>query len=229
MVVKIRGGDWTGMMRIQQGLTSFDQMQRRWLVTGPQSVCDELTSTLRGVARAMGLLASAPIAIFFLYASTDQWAELSWSSALGIPLLIALSMTAVSALIAWHSELLGGVLTVASAIAVGVLVHHNSGPSLLPLVMLNLLPYSLTGILLFVSDRQNRHGRLWQVVGIGVLVYLGSGNALLLLAVLNTSVYCLAGVLFITCHLRTRPRTARLQGRTQQQSAALEHQLSHLQ
>jgi hypothetical protein len=217
------------MVRIQQGLAWFDQMQRRWLVPGPQSVCDGLTSALRGVARAMGLLASAPIAIFFLYASSEQWTELSWSSALGIPLLIALSIAAVSALIAWRSELVGGVLTIGSAIAVGVLVHQHSGPGLFPLVMLNILPYSLAGILLLVCDRHRRSRLFWQVVGVGVLVYLGSGNALLLFAVLNTSVYCLAGVLFIICHLRAHPRTARLQGRKQRQSAALEHQLSRLQ
>jgi len=226
MVAKVRCGDWTGMMRIQQGTTWFDQMQRRWLVTGPRLVGDELTSALRGVARAMGVLASAPIAIFFLYASTEQWSELPWSSALGIPLLIALAMAAASTLIAWYSDLIGGVLTVICAIAVAALVHHYSGPSLFPLVMLNILPYFLIGIVLLVCDRQSRPRRFWQAVGGGVLVYLGSGNALLFLSVLNTSVYCLAGVLFITCHLRTHPRTVRQRVKTQPQSAALQRQMS---
>jgi hypothetical protein len=192
-------------------------------------VDDKLANALRRVARAMGLLASAPIAIFFLYARTEQWSELSWSSALGMPLLIALAMAAVSILIAWYSELIGGVLTIGSAIAVGVLVHHNSGPSLLPLVMANILPYSLTGILLLICCRQGRPRRFWQAIGVGTLVYLGSGNALLFLSVLNTSVYFLAGLLFVICHLRAHPRTARQQVRTQPQSAALQHQISRLQ
>lgn len=197
-------------------------------MTWPQLVGDELTGAVRTVARAMGLLASAPIAIFFLYASTEQWTELSWSSALGIPLLIALAMAVVSVLIAWHSELVGGVLTVVCAIAVGALVHHNSGPGLFPLVMLNILPYSLIGLLLFVCDRQSRPRRFWQVIGIGVLVCLGSGHALLFLSVLNTPVYCLAGLLFVICHLRTHPRAARQQVKAQPHSAAMEHQLSSL-
>ena len=198
-------------------------------MTGPQLVSDELTNALRGVARAMGVLASAPIAIFFLYASTEQWSELSWSNALGIPLLIALAMAAVSTLIAWCSDLIGGVLTVGSAITVAALVCQDSAHSLFPLALLNILPYSLIGIVLLVCDRQSRPRRFWQAIGGGVLVYLGSGNALLFLSVLNTSVYCLAGVLFITCYLRTHPRTVRQQVKTQPQSAALQHQMSKLQ
>jgi len=194
-----------------------------------QSTSDELTCALRGVARAMGLLASIPFVLFFLYASTELWPELAWSSPLGIPLLIALAMAAVSALIAWHSELVGGALTVVCAIAVIALVCLGSGHSLFPLALLNILPYSLAGALLLVCDRQSRPRRFWQAIGVGVLVYLGSGYALLLLAVLNTAVYCLAGVLFVVCHLRTNPRIARQRGPTQPQPAAPGHQLSKLQ
>lgn len=229
LVFRMRHDDWIGMMRLQQGLTWFGQAQRRLLVAAPQSASDDLTCALRQVARAMGLLASIPFVLFFLYASTEVWPELAHSSIWGIPLLIALAMAAISVLIAWHSELVGGVLTLACAIAVVALVRYGSRHSLFPLALLNLLPYSLAGILLLACNRQSRPSRFWQAIGVGVLVYLGSGHALLFLAVLNTSVYCLVGVLFVVCHLRSRPCTARQQSRTRPQSAAMEHQLSKLQ
>lgn len=217
------------MMRLQQGLTWFGQVQRRWLVTAPPSASDDLACALRQVARAMGLLASIPSAILFLYAGAEVWPELANSSVRAIPLLIALAMAAVSVLIAWHSELVGGLLTVACAIAAVALVHHGSGDSLFSIALLNLLPYSLAGILLLACDRQSRPRRIWQAIGVGVLVYLGSGHALLLLAVLNTSVYCLVGVLFVVCHLRSHPSMAHQRSRMQPRAAAMQQRPSKLQ
>lgn len=198
-------------------------------MTAPQSASDDLTCALRQVARAMGLLASIPFAIFFLYAGAEVWPELANSNVRGIPLLIALAMATISVLIAWHSELVGGVLTVASAIAIVALVHQGSGHSLFPLALLNLLPYSLAGILLLACDRQSGRSRFWQAIGVGILMDLGSGHALLLLAVLNTSVYCLVGVLFVVCHLHSHPPVAQQESRIQPRSAAMQQRLSKLQ
>ncbi len=50
----------------------------------------------------------------------------------------------------------------------------------------------------------------------------------LFLSVLNASAYCLAGILFVVCHLRTHPRAARQQVRTQPHSAALQHRAAQL-
>jgi hypothetical protein len=228
IVFRMGYDDWRKIVRLQQGLTWFGQVQRSWLLTAPHSASDDLTCALRQVARAMGLLASIPFVLFFLYASTEVWPELAYGSVRGIPLLLALAMAAVSVLIAWHSELVGGVLTVACAIAVVALIRHGSRYSLFALVLLNMLPYSLAGIVLLTCDRESRRSRFWQAIGVAVLVYLGSGHALLLLAVLNTAVYCLVGVLFVVCHLRSHHHIARQQNRTQPQSAAMERRLSKL-
>jgi hypothetical protein len=169
----------------------------------PRTQRGDLLSVLREIALALGVAASVPFLLFVLYASSELWPELPLSSAVGLPLLIALALAPVGVLIALHWELAGGAITVVCAIAITTLVNLGSRHGLLLLALLNSLPYALIGLLLLLGNQQTRRRRLWQVVAISALVYIGSGRALLLLATLNSVPMFVAGILFLACHRRT--------------------------
>jgi hypothetical protein len=112
-----------------------------------QQIDNYLTTGMRWIARALGLLASGPFVLFLIYSGARIFPKLSWSSPQGMPLFIVLAMATVGVLIAWRWETIGGAIAVLCAIAIGALVYLGSGLIVFSAALMASIPFLVAGLL----------------------------------------------------------------------------------
>jgi hypothetical protein len=107
-----------------------------------------LIQTVRWVARVMALLVSLPFLYFLLFRSTEVVPSLSWRAPNQMPLFAAWVAVIAGILISWRWQMIGGLVTAVSAIAVGVLGYVGCGAGEVSTCLVIAVPYLLSGLLL---------------------------------------------------------------------------------
>ena len=108
---------------------------------------DYMMGSLRWAARIVGLLATVPFALFIADTIDGNPLRLTWTGPQGGPVFVALALAIVGAFIAWRWQMIGGLMTLASAAIVIILVLVGSGARvLLPTIILT-VPFFIAGAL----------------------------------------------------------------------------------
>ncbi|MGD2143267.1 MAG: hypothetical protein PVF54_02180 [Anaerolineae bacterium] len=105
----------------------------------------------RWIARLLAVLASGPFISFLLFRSGEVIPNLSWRPPNQMPLLLAWLAVIVGILVAVRWEMIGGLVTAVSAVALGVLGYVGCGEGELLTCALVAGPYFLSGLLLLGS------------------------------------------------------------------------------
>jgi hypothetical protein len=116
-------------------------------MTKVQKTTDGWTSAIRWIARLLALASAGLFVAFIAMSGAKTVSALTWNSPQGIPLLIALVVAIVGVLIAWRWELIGGLMSIAGAIAIMALVCAGSGTDMLFCSVLFTLPLLAAGAL----------------------------------------------------------------------------------
>ncbi len=104
------------------------------------------TTTMRWAARLLALGAVGLFVFFAVECGAGVFPSLSWGPQ-GIPLLVAVGVALVGAVIAWRWELIGGIMAVAGVAATIALVCLGSGVDMLYCALLFTLPLLVAGAL----------------------------------------------------------------------------------
>jgi hypothetical protein len=104
--------------------------------------------TVRWSARVLALLVSGPFIYFLLFRSGQVVSELSWRAPNHMPLFLAWLAVIVGILASWRWEMIGGLVTATSAIAIGIFGYLGCGAGELLTCALVATPYFLSGLLL---------------------------------------------------------------------------------
>ncbi|MFC2046614.1 hypothetical protein ACFLTC_03735, partial [Chloroflexota bacterium] len=72
---------------------------------------------------------------------------LTWTSPLGMPLLVALAVAVAGVLIAWRWEMAGGAMALLGGLGIMGLVYAGSGPESLLAALLLAFPMLVAGVL----------------------------------------------------------------------------------
>jgi Na+/melibiose symporter-like transporter len=128
-------------------------------MTAVQRTGDYLTGWMRWIARLGSLLMAALFVLFVAGSGARLYATLSWSSPRGMPLLVVLGVTTLSALAAWRWEMTGGIAAVVGAAAVAALVYFGSGGDRLASLLMVALPLLVVGALFLGCCRRTRSSR----------------------------------------------------------------------
>ena len=107
-----------------------------------------LIGTVRWIARLLALLVSGPFIYFIIFRSGQVVPDLSWRAANEMPLFLAWLAVIVGILLSWRWQMIGGLVTAMSAIAIGVLAHAGCGAKELTTCLVVSVPYFLSGLLL---------------------------------------------------------------------------------
>jgi hypothetical protein len=128
-------------------------------MTAVQQTGDYLTGWMRWIARLGSLLMAALFVLFVTGPGARLYATLSWSSPRGMPLLVILGVTTLSALVAWRWEMIGGLAAVVGAAAVAALVYFGSGGDRFASLLMVALPLLVVGALFLGCCRRARSSR----------------------------------------------------------------------
>jgi hypothetical protein len=107
-----------------------------------------LIGGVRWIARLLALLVSGPFIYFLLFRSGEVVPNLSWRAPNQMPLFLAWLAVIVGILVSFRSEMIGGLVTAVSAMAIGVLAYAGCGSGELLTCSLVAGPYLLSGLLL---------------------------------------------------------------------------------
>ncbi|MGD8967527.1 MAG: hypothetical protein PVI07_08465 [Anaerolineae bacterium] len=107
-----------------------------------------MIGSVRWIARLLALLVSGPFVYFLLFRSGEVVPNLSWRAPNQMPLFLAWLAVIAGILLSWRWEMIGGLLTAVSAIAIGVLAYAGCGSGELLTCALVAGPYLLSGLLL---------------------------------------------------------------------------------
>jgi hypothetical protein len=102
---------------------------------------------MRWTARLLALVAAGLFVAFIITSGASVFSTLSWASAQGLPLLIALVIAIAGVLIAWRWELVGGAMALGGAVAIIALVCAGSGGDMFTCALLFTLPLLAAGAL----------------------------------------------------------------------------------
>lgn len=105
------------------------------------------TAVMRWTARILALVVAALFTWFALDLGPRVFANLSWASPQGLPLLIGIAVGILGLFVAWRWELAGGVMAVLGAVLTMVLVCAGSGADMLLCAFLFSLPILVAGAL----------------------------------------------------------------------------------
>lgn len=104
------------------------------------------TVAMRWTARILAIAAAGLFVSFGMEFGPRVFSNLSWG-AQGIPLLAAVGMAIIGALLAWRWELLGGALTLGGALVTMMLVCAGAGLDMLLCALFFALPLLVAGAL----------------------------------------------------------------------------------
>jgi hypothetical protein len=104
--------------------------------------------TVRWAARLLALLVSVPFLYFLLFRSIEVVPSLSWRAPNQMPLFAAWLAVIAGILMSWRWQMIGGLVTAVSAIAVGVLGYVGCGAEEISTCLVIAVPYLLSGLLL---------------------------------------------------------------------------------
>jgi hypothetical protein len=108
---------------------------------------DLIFGILRWAARILGLLASVPFLRFLVDTLAGTPLRLTWTGPQGGPVFVAMVLAIAGAFIAWRWQMTGGLLTVAGAVVVLLLVIAGSGTAVLLPTLLLTVPFLIAGLL----------------------------------------------------------------------------------
>jgi hypothetical protein len=108
---------------------------------------DGLTKGMRWTPRAIGLVASGLFLLFIIESGASALVSLTWTSPLGMPLLVALAVAVAGVLIAWRWEMAGGAMALLGGLGIMGLVYAGSGPESLLAALLLAFPMLVAGVL----------------------------------------------------------------------------------
>ena len=125
-------------------------------MTEVQDTGNGWTTTMRWIARILALIGIGLFALFVVQGGVDVLGSISWVDPQGVPLLAALLVALVGALVAWRWELVGGMLTMVGALAIIGLVCLGSGADMFLCSLFFTLPLLLSGALYLVCCWRTR-------------------------------------------------------------------------
>ena len=111
---------------------------------------------MHGSAQVVGLLACGLFVLFLAESGVTLLSALSWTTPMGMPLFLALTMAVAGVLIAWRWESIGGAVAVIAALAVVQLVYLGAGLAMVPAAVVLVLPPLVAGILHVICGWKSR-------------------------------------------------------------------------
>lgn len=112
-----------------------------------QKTGDTWANTMRWSGRVLALLAVGLFLLFLFQSGARVFPTLTWNKPQGWPMMVAMVVALVGMVAAWRWEAGGGVVALAGAIAIVVLVVLGSGLDMLVPAIMFVAPLALAGLL----------------------------------------------------------------------------------